>query len=588
MIKDLNIRNLEQIKKESERVIPYDSVILSLPIFKEDLTTPFNESLLSSSAKSIFIELINTSIEFLADDSYLFIYGSPVQLTIVYKYINKMELKFRHWIAIDAIDSIESNPSDHLKHSHVGLLMLSKGKTYPPLNTKETKAPHIACLACNKNIKDWGGKKHLMNIKGTGISDVWRDFYEIEDKKKDPHNPNIKLNVVNPLKGLISIDQNKLPDPVKDRIFSLIDAEKKKVLIINVSKDLLLPLCSGVKEIIKQPIAKEVSNELENKVILGDCIKEMEKLSKKYPSGVFDLVFADPPYNLQKKYKVYNDELADQEYINWCDKWIELCVRLTKPTGSVFILNIPKWSLEHSKTLNEIAYLQNWIVWDALSTPKGKIMPAHYSLLHYTKNPKDFTFNKPAKIPHMAHCARNTCVGSRNNNLLQNEICQVEVSDIWSDLYRIKHKIDRDDHPCQLPDKLMDRIIKVFSNVDDLVFDPFAGAGTTAIRAILNNRKYTTIEIDPSYKKITEEKLRQIEKNGSIFKEKTHKKLKTKYTKKYLETKVQELAVSLGKKPTLEEFVNNFSLNRDEIGYLYNDPRNVLKASRVSLLNFKN
>ncbi len=584
MTKTLRVKNLKEIEGKNS---PADVVILSLPIHKQDILNPLTEKEINSTSLEKLTKLVTQSNNLVADGGCLFIYGTPAQLIEAYKNIPKTS-KFRHWISIDVINEIEDNTADHLKHSHLGILMISKGNKYLPLDTKNTRLPYIACSSCGRNVKDWGGKKHLMNTRGAGVSDVWRDFYKIKEKKKDPDNSNIGLNVVDPLKASIDIEGAGLPENVKTRLLSLVESQKKNVLILNIYKNLLLPISNNKINTTKKPIIKIFnSNDINNKVILGDCIAEMEKLSKKYPEGVFDLVFADPPYNLKKDYKVYDDGLADQEYIDWCNKWLELCVRLTKPTGSIFILNIPKWALEHAKHLNKTAYLQNWIVWDALSTPKGKIMPAHYSLLYYTKNPYGFTFNQSKKIDHLSYCVRNACVESRNHGLFENSY-KVEVSDFWSDLHRIKHKKNRDDHPCQLPDKLMDRIIKTFSNEGDLVFDPFAGAGTTAIRAIKNNRKYTTIEIDPAYKEITEKKLADLKKNGEIKRESIIKKEKSLYTKKYLETKAQELSVSLGKRPTLDQFIKTFTLDLGVITNLYKNPERVLKAGRISLINSRN
>jgi len=584
MLRTLKLKNIKEIENKNNLA---DVVILSLPIHREDILNPFIEKEINPVSSETLTKLIINSNNLVNNEGYLFVYGTPTQLIEVYKNIPKTS-KFRYWISVDVIDEIENNCTNHLKHSHLGILMISKGDKYSSLDTKNTRLPYIACSSCGRNVKDWGGKKHLMNTKGAGVSDVWRDFYKIKDSKKDPDNSNIGLNIIDPLKSSISINQMGLPENVKARLLSLVESDKKNVLILNVDKDLLSPISNKKFIINNKPIIKIFNTkDITDKVILGDCIVEMKKLSEKYPEGVFDLVFADPPYNLKKDYKVYDDTLADQEYIDWCNKWLELCVRLTKPTGSIFILNIPKWALEHAKYLNKIAYLQNWIVWDALSTPKGKIMPAHYSLLYYTKSPNNFTFNQPEKIDHLSYCVRNTCVESRHQGLFERSY-RVEVSDFWSDLHRIKHKKDRDDHPCQLPDKLMDRIIKTFSKEEDLIFDPFAGVGTTAIRATKNNRKYTTIEIDPTYKEITEKKLIDFKNNGEIKRESIIKKQKSLYTKKYLETKAQELSVSLGEKPTLNQFIKTFALDINVITSLYQNPENVLKAGRISLINSKN
>ncbi len=579
MTKILSITSAENLRKKKFLNGNFDTVILSLPIHSVDITNPFSDSIKNPQTAKSIGELVVQSAQCLNKDGYLFIYGSPIQLIEAYKSIPK-EIKFRYWISIDVQNGIEEIRGNHLKHSHLGLLMLSKGK-YLPLNTKGTRQPYFACSACGKNLKDWGGKKHLMNTRGAGMSDVWRDFYKILKTKIDPDNRVIKLNVVDMEESVIKLSNLGLPKVIEERLLSLIDEPKRKVLIINLRAENLTSLAEQTNKtsmVVTFPTPKE----LENKVILGDCINVMEKLVQKYPDGVFDLVFADPPYNLQKKYTVYDDALADQEYIQWCNRWLELSIQLLKPTGSLLVLNIPKWALEHAKHLNRVAFLQNWIVWDALSTPKGKIMPAHYSLLYYTKSLSGHTFNKPASIPHRTYCVRNSCISSRNN--LYTQARTVEVSDFWSDLHRIKHKKNRDNHPCQLPDSLMDRIIKTFSNEQDLVFDPFAGAGTTAIRALKNNRKYMTVEIDPAYKEITENKLREIAGGNEIVRT-VVKKQKTFYTKKFLETKAQELSARLGKKPTMNEFVETFSLDMRAISELYERPERVLKAGRIGLLN---
>jgi len=581
MLKTIELKNIEILKKSIGKIELFHSAIISLPVHRLDVLTPFTNGEKNTDISKILSQIIDYATSRLITNGYLFIYGSPAQLIEAYSNIPRTA-KFRYWISLDAINEIEESSSNHLKHSHLGILMISNGDKYLSLDTKNTRLPYLACSSCGKNVKDWGGKKHLMNTKGAGISDVWRDFYKIKTKKRDPDNQNISLNVVDPKESLLELNGKGLPKKVLERLASLIGGYENDILNINVSEKLLPPF-SNKKTILSKTI-KVNSSDIENRVILGDCISEMEKLSKKYPDGVFDLVFADPPYNLKKDYKVYDDGLIDQEYIDWCNKWLELCVRLTKPTGSIFILNIPKWALEHAKHLNKFAYLQNWIVWDALSTPKGKIMPAHYSLLYYTKNSSGYTFNKPNMIDHPSYCVRNTCVESRHNGLFGTSY-KVELSDFWSDLHRIKHKKDRDDHPCQLPDKLMDRIINTFSKEGDLVFDPFAGAGTTAIRAIKNNRRYTTVEIDPSYKEITEKKLLDIRKNGEVKRQSVTKKAKTLYTKKYLETKAQELSITLGKKPTLKEFLETYSLDINGISELYSEPERVLKAGRIGLLN---
>ena len=67
------------------------------------------------------------------------------------------------------------------------------------------------------------------------------------------------------------------------------------------------------------------------------------------------MTFADPPFNLKKGYKSYRDSLALQEYLQWCEQWIAEMVRVTKPSGAIFLHNIPKWLTYYATFLNQRA-----------------------------------------------------------------------------------------------------------------------------------------------------------------------------------------------------------------------------------------
>ena len=126
----------------------------------------------------------------------------------------------------------------------------------------------------------------------------------------------------------------------------------------------------------------------------------------------------------------------------------------------------------------------------------------------------------------------------------------------------------------------------MFSNEDDIIFDPFAGAGTTAALALKNKRTFSTIELDSYYKNLTERKIEQVLRHGDIIR-KSQKKYNnfSIYTKKELETNVQKLSRELGRVPTLEEFIKSYSLDINQIKSLYENPKKVLKASKVELIN---
>ena len=249
-----------------------------------------------------------------------------------------------------------------------------------------------------------------------------------------------------------------------------------------------------------------------NRILQGDCLE----LFKNIPDNSVDMTFADPPFNLQKKYTSYKDNLDFQEYLNWCEKWITEMVRVTKPTGSIFLHNIPKWLSFYATYLNKIAHFKHWISWDAPTAPMGKsLQPAHYGILFYTKE------EKGTKIYELRHPHKR----DRKHGFLLKDYGGKKdglhpfgplVSDVWTDIHRIKHNSKRDLHPCQLPLHLLDRLILLTTDSNDIVLDPFSGTGTTAISAKRLGRQYIGFEIDEKYIEVSQQKLEQVVPNFKI------------------------------------------------------------------------
>lgn len=251
---------------------------------------------------------------------------------------------------------------------------------------------------------------------------------------------------------------------------------------------------------------KEYLNEIINQVVQGDCLEAMKKI----PDESVDITFADPPFNLKKKYNSYHDRHEVKEYLSWCKKWLNEMVRITKSTGSIFIHNIPKWLIYFGCYLNEIAVFRHWIAWDAMGSPLGKtLLPNHYGILYYVKSDK-FKFYDIR----MLHKRCRVChyilqdYGGKKSQMHQ---FGPLVSDVWTDIHRIRHKKRRDEHPCQLPLHLLERLLLMSTDEGDIVLDPFVGTGTTVVAAKKLGRKFIGIDIDPKYVEITNRKLEQTE-----------------------------------------------------------------------------
>jgi len=244
----------------------------------------------------------------------------------------------------------------------------------------------------------------------------------------------------------------------------------------------------------------------------GDCIEILRSI----PTDSVDVTFADPPFNLNKKYNSYKDHKSLEAYLDWCKQWLNEMVRVTKPAGSIFVHNIPKWLTYYAAFLNDIADFKHWISWDAMSTPLGKtLMPTHYGILFYAKDKKLNKFYE-VRHPHKRCRKCNVLLKDYGGKKAGLHPFGPLVSDVWTDLHRIKHAKNRDEHPCQLPETVLERLILMTTDEGDIVLDPFNGTGTTVVAAKRLGRKYIGIELDKNYVSIAEEKLRSVRADSKI------------------------------------------------------------------------
>ncbi len=314
------------------------------------------------------------------------------------------------------------------------------------------------------------------------------DNSEATLKKFYKENGHIRLQPANKAMESIIIE--------KDREFQiqgvLIDVINSKNIESNNDKNF-----HHIKKLSKLPI---------DQILCGDAIEIMKKI----PDNSLDMTFADPPFNLNKKYGNYKDKKSEEEYIKWCEQWLTEMVRITKPTGSILVHNIPKWLIYYANYLNKVAFFKHWIVWDSMSIPLGKtLLPAHYGILFYTKNQKDFKFNE-LRAPHKKCLNCGKMIKDYGGKKSQINPLGTLLNDVWSDIHRIRHKNRRDEHPCQLPEPLLERLILMTTNEKDIVLDPFIGAGTTALAAKRLGRSFIGIDVDPKYKSIVENKLKNV------------------------------------------------------------------------------
>ena len=257
---------------------------------------------------------------------------------------------------------------------------------------------------------------------------------------------------------------------------------------------------NGSVDIPKSPLV-----ELVGQVHQDDCMNVLRRIE----SNSVNVVFADPPFNLGKKYKSYNDNKPLEDYLDWTSEWIAESCRVLRDDGSLFIYNIPRLLIHTVSLLAGKLEFRHWIAWNSNARPLGKtLQPAHYGILFYTKSRDSKFYN--VRAPHQKCRKCDEFLKDYGGKKHQRHYFGYQVSDVWSDIHRVRHRRKRiADHPCQLPVHLIERLLLLSTDPGDVLFDPFCGGGSAAVAAKQLNRRYIGAEIDASYAEISNQKYQE-------------------------------------------------------------------------------
>lgn len=232
-----------------------------------------------------------------------------------------------------------------------------------------------------------------------------------------------------------------------------------------------------------------------------DCLEAMKEL----PDGVVNTTITSPPYNIGKEY----EELAHiDDYLNWCESWIEQIYRLSTDDAT-FWLNVGYLQVEDKGLAVPIPYLL-WdrtpfymiqeVVWNYAAgvACKKRFSPRNEKLLWYVKNPNSYTFNLDAvRDPNVKY------PNQKKNGKLKCNPLGKNPSDVWqiTKVTSGKNRAspERTPHPAQFPMALVERMMKASSNKGDVILDPFMGSGSTAECALRNDRFVIGFELEDKY-----------------------------------------------------------------------------------------
>ena len=230
-------------------------------------------------------------------------------------------------------------------------------------------------------------------------------------------------------------------------------------------------------------------------VIEGNSLDILKTLE----SNSIDVIIADPPYNLGKDYGNNKDNRTFDDYLEFTKCWVKESHRVLKNTGTIYVFMGVRF-ISYLFMILERDYhfiFNSWITWhytQGLGKTKG-FSPRHDDILMFTKTTNFNFFLDNIRVPQKYYRSINNMKGAN-------------PGDVWEFSHVHYCNSNRQNHPTQKPEGLIERMILSSSKEDDIILDPFAGSGTTLRVCQQLNRNCIGIEINPEYIQIIKERLK--------------------------------------------------------------------------------
>ncbi|MBI5565975.1 MAG: site-specific DNA-methyltransferase [Chloroflexi bacterium] len=283
---------------------------------------------------------------------------------------------------------------------------------------------------------------------------------------------------------------------------------------LRVTSELSIALAA---RLVKWPTDRRLES-LVNTTVLGDSLTVCQSL----PNSIFDLIVADPPYNLSKDFRSTRfSKRPRAEYTAWLDGWLSQAARLLKPAGTLYVCS--EW--QSSGAIQEVCeryfVVRNRITWER---EKGRGAARNWKNssedIWFCTVSDDYYFDVDAvKVKRRVIAPYRDPDGApRDWTATDNGNFRItHPSNLWTDItVPFWSMPENTEHPTQKPEKLIAKLILASSRPGDLVFDPFLGSGTTSVVAKKLGRRYLGVEQDEHYACLAEMRLTSAEINAQI------------------------------------------------------------------------
>lgn len=247
--------------------------------------------------------------------------------------------------------------------------------------------------------------------------------------------------------------------------------------------------------------------EFRNKIFNEDVIQVLKRI----PDNSLDMVYGDPDYNVGINYSGKSYTTKWNDYIDWYIELTKECMRVLKPTGSLFMMNYPKQNAYlRVKFLDDNAYDVQDYVWvyntNVGHTPR-RFTTAHRSILHATKTKENSFYKDQVAVPY-----QNLTDKRIKGRIAAGHLGRMPYSWFYYDLVKNVSK-DKTFHACQIPLNLVEMLIKSCTLENDDVCILFGGSGSELVLCQSLKRNFVSCELHSEYYEMI---LDRIENKGKI------------------------------------------------------------------------
>ena len=239
-------------------------------------------------------------------------------------------------------------------------------------------------------------------------------------------------------------------------------------------------------------------------------LEDVTTFLAKLPDQSADLIIADPPYGIEKSFGVKEEWQNIQEWVAWCDGWLQECERIMKPRASIFVYGIHHYLCYNQISLYNLGLnYRRQIIWHYENGFCGnrELRATYEPLLWFTKG--DLYYFEDIREPYKS-VERLKYPVRKNGKVWQPHPDGRIAGDVWAipTLAGRRFQDEKVNHPSQKPLAISQRLTRHFCPPEGSIVIPFSGSGSECLAAFREGRKFLATEINPTFKELAENRLK--------------------------------------------------------------------------------